>query len=84
MKPVAIIKPGSLPPKSKEALTKAGYVVVESNDLECVRIVNHVVLPVSDTMVWHAAMETLALGQSYSHFGRMLAGLAADASKGKP
>ena len=80
LKPVAVVKPGLLSAKDKERLTKAGYCVIESDDLECIKIIHHVAFPMSDTMVFHAAMSTLGDGYSGSTFGTRLAKLAADAS----
>ena len=37
MKPVAVVKPRLLSAKDKERLTKAGYCVIESDDLECIK-----------------------------------------------
>lgn len=87
-KPVAIVKPGSLRAVDKRRLAAAGYVVIESPDLECVRIVQGLVLPVGGDAVFHAAMHAMSTVKSHESvtdkFGAKLSSMLCDATNKPP
>lgn len=84
VKPIAVIKRGSLATAAKRALQKGGYIVVESEDLECLRLVVGGAIPLNASTVFHHAM--LALKDSYAgeKFGKSLAAALADETQPLP
>lgn len=83
VKPIALVKRGVLDKNARRTLQRGGYLVVESDDPEALSIVCGEVVPLNAGIVFHAAMKTLAEGNSYSGFGAKLAALAAKASEPK-
>lgn len=75
IKPIAVVKRGAVSDKGKSDLRKGGYLVVESDDIECVRLLHGAALPINPNVVFKVAMKTLADGKTASTFGYTLAAL---------
>ena len=86
-KPIAIVKRGSLDKSGKETLRRGGYIVIESDDLECLRLSIGGAVAINANTVFHAAMsaisETSSLQSPRDQFGARLARALADETKPK-
>ncbi len=73
--PVVVIKKGVASAADKSRLHKAGYIVLESDDLDCLRITEPMVsIPVGSDVVFNCAMRALKdNGSAADKFGRFLA-----------
>lgn len=61
LKPIAIFKPGALTENNKATLAEAGYIVIESDDLDCMKVVQPLLTPAGDgAVVFQAAIWALA------------------------
>jgi hypothetical protein len=86
VKPIAVVKPGILDISARQVLITAGYAVVESDDQDCVRLVQGVVLPINEALTFHAMAFAIANTRAHESvqtvFGRELARLLT--SSGEP